>query len=85
MADKVMMSGLSFAVFVLSALCVHVCGLVCVQVFGLYFVPDKMAFLTDGHTVWKLPPGHLYISVCLLRIVLCLILFYELLKLVLNV
>jgi len=32
MADKVMKSGLSFAVFVLSALCVHVCGLVC----GLY-------------------------------------------------
>jgi len=32
MADKVMMSGLSFAVFVLSALCVHVRGLVC----GLY-------------------------------------------------
>jgi len=32
MADKVMMSGLSFAVFLLSALCVHICGLVC----GLY-------------------------------------------------
>jgi len=32
MADKVMMSELSFAVFVLSALCVHVCFLVC----GLY-------------------------------------------------
>ena len=32
MADKVMMSGLSFAVFVLSALCMHICGLVC----GLY-------------------------------------------------
>ena len=23
------------------------------QVFGLYFVPDKVAFLTDSHTVLK--------------------------------
>jgi len=34
------------------------CGLIlfalCVQVFGLYFVPDKMAFLADCHAVWKL-------------------------------